>query len=714
MVARRRGAERSLWGVALVAMLLGLCTPGAGAARTEEFRAASQAELLQGEFDGVALAADGALAPGPQSTRWFGDEVAYVWRLIPGRGGEVLAATGSQGTLYRLSGEGSWEVLAGTLEYELFALARGPRGELVVAGAPNGTITRLDADGDAETLVDLPEGLVWELAFGPDGELYAATGESGNVYRIQEHGAAEVFAQVPDAHVVALAWWDERLICGTDGRGLLLALDPEDGTTAVLFDAPEEEIVAVLPQEDRLLFAANGAGLSGGESSGDPFVLPVIEVRPDGGNSGGGTLYAIDREGFVRSVWRAPELHILSLATAPDGTLLVGTGSEGVLYGLDSLWNATRLLDLDEADILSLLRHEDEVFVGTGNGGSVYRLAWDGARSGTYTSRVYDAGQTARWGRPYWVRAGEGRIEFATRSGQTAEPDESWGPWAPLAEGRIVSPVARFLQWRISLESARGQALRVGPIGVPYRGPNRPPQITELDVTPKAPVITRANGLGAPVRQELASGVQVEYSLNSDSGGASRVEPGPGHWARTLRSASWRAEDPDDDALRFDLYLRFMDDDGFVPLKSDLESHAWTWEAAAWPDGWYQLKVVARDGAGNAPGEALEAVRLSAPFQIDNTPPQLLDLAISGGPGNYLLEGRAQDVGSRLRSLEFSLDGEAWQRGLPLDGILDDWVEEFAIPLPQTKDGRPPSVVGVRVADEVGHVATGRIRLPGR
>ena len=74
-----------------------------------------------------------------------------------------------------------------------------------------------------------------------------------------------------------------------------------------------------------------------------------------------------------------------------------------------------------------------------------------------------------------------------------------------------------------------------------------------------------------------------------------------------------------------------MDEERFVPLKQDLDARAWTWEAAAWPEGWYQLKVVARDGVGNAPGEGLEAVRLSAPFQIDNTPPRLSDLRIAGG-----------------------------------------------------------------------------------
>jgi hypothetical protein len=695
----------ALLGLLLVA---GAALP-ASAALTREFALTRLSDLLEGEQAGVSLTADGALVPAPAMRALLTGEVAYVWSLAPdGRGG-VFAGTGSDGRVYHLTGDGVAALVGETLEYELFALTRDGSGTLYFSGAPNGTVMRLRGNEPVETVVDLPQGVVWDLLLSPSGDLYAAGGDTGDIYRITPDGRAESIGRIPDAHVVSLAWWGQRILCGTDGRGLLAAFDPATRTVSVLYDTPQEEIVAILPLGDRILFAANGEENAPAEATESTSgSLPVIEVHT-GDDAPQAFLYELRPDGLVRRVWQTAEKHIFSLAEAPDGRVLVGTGDRGLLYALDDRWQATRLADVDESDLLSLAVEGQRVFVGTGNSGAIYVLDWDRRREGSYTSRVLDADMTAQWGTPRWVETGQGRATLETRSGQTREPDETWSDWIGLQDGRVGSPAARFVQWRMQLGADAGADLRISAVSIPYRGPNRPPVIRALDVSPKVPTLTAAGAAGGPLRQDLPGGVRIEYSL-SDGEDAPQVSR-PGVWARTLRTAFWIADDPDRDHLSYDLHLSFVGEETFYPLKLDLEQAAWTWEAAAWPDGWYRLKVIASDAADNVPGEGLTAEALSAPFQLDNTPPRFIDLRIVTGGEQPQLTGVVEDDASRIVSIEISPDGEGWRMALPADGIFDASREPFAIPVPRLEDGRRPAVIGVRAADEVGNLATARLRI---
>jgi hypothetical protein len=156
-----------------------------------------------------------------------------------------------------------------------------------------------------------------------------------------------------------------------------------------------------------------------------------------------------------------------------------------------------------------------------------------------------------------------------------------------------------------------------------------------------------------------------------------------------------------------------MEDESFLPLKRDVEETAFTWDAAAWPEGWYMLKIVARDARSQPPGEGLTGEAFSETFLIDNTPPRLEGLCVESGENGPVLLGKVEDALSRITLIEYSLNGEGWRPALPVDRILDARTEEIRIPVPALDDGGRASTVGVRVADEVGHVAGARLRLPG-
>ena len=95
--------------------------------------------------------------------------------------------------------------------------------------------------------------------------------------------------------------------------------------------------------------------------------------------------------------------------------------------------------------------------------GPVLRVDWlrvtPYAASGTFASRVYDAGTASSWGAMTWsadVPAGTA-LAMSARRGDTPAPDGSWSAWAPVAtSGATVGGVSRYLQYGAALTANAG------------------------------------------------------------------------------------------------------------------------------------------------------------------------------------------------------------------------------------------------------------------
>lgn len=101
-------------------------------------------------------------------------------------------------------------------------------------------------------------------------------------------------------------------------------------------------------------------------------------------------------------------------------------------------------------------------FVGDGTaGGGGLTLSWmrltPYPASGTYTSRVLDAGRVTTWRTASWLSstpAGTG-VTIRVRSGNTATPDATWTPYtAATASGAAIDKPGRFLQYEVVLTSS--------------------------------------------------------------------------------------------------------------------------------------------------------------------------------------------------------------------------------------------------------------------
>ncbi|MBA3873418.1 MAG: hypothetical protein H0X30_30160 [Anaerolineae bacterium] len=76
------------------------------------------------------------------------------------------------------------------------------------------------------------------------------------------------------------------------------------------------------------------------------------------------------------------------------------------------------------------------------------------ASSGTFTSRVFDAGSNKNWGTVAWIASGS-TLSISARSGNTAVPDGTWSAFTPIANsGANANLSGRYLQYRAALSTS--------------------------------------------------------------------------------------------------------------------------------------------------------------------------------------------------------------------------------------------------------------------
>jgi hypothetical protein len=209
------------------------------------------------------------------------------------------------------------------------------------------------------------------------------------------------------------------------------------------------------------------------------------------------------------------------------------------------------------------------------------------------------------------------------------------------------------------------------------------------------------------VTQTLPGGQKVEYSLPSSATPKSlRDLPA---FARGLRTLQWRGSDPNGDVLHYRVEFKNEEGGGWIKVDDDLEASAFTWDTNALPDGRYRLRVIATDAGDNPVGEGLTGEAVSAPFDVDNTPPLVTALSATPGPGAIAFTGRAEDAGSTLARIEVALDDGEWQTVTPDGGFADERALTFHARLPDVERGE--HTLSVRAIDDAGNTATRATRV---
>jgi hypothetical protein len=433
---------------------------------------------------------------------------------------------------------------------------------------------------------------------------------------------------------------------------------------------------------------------------------------------GTGAVYRIMPDGASDLLWQLREDAPYDIAFDSDGSVLVATGNEGKIYRLaGDPMQPTLITRAAVQQITALLPDRSgRILFATSNPGKVLRLSADRAGRGTYTSDVRDAQSVATWGAIKWqavVPAGT-KVEISTRSGNTRTADETWSDWSSAyADGNgtpIVSPRARYRQWRAVLTADRGQAPVLTSVTAAYLPRNGRPRVLTITIHPPGTVFQRPFPTGEP---EIA-GFEGETpdrraAVQNAPGGGMNTGGGPALGRRAyqkgLLTFVWRAEDENRDELMYDILYRREGETSWKALKRGLRDPIFVWDTTSVPNGRYVVQVLASDLPSNAPDAALAGSLESTTFEIDNTPPFVSVTGLRRDGGRVIIGFDVRDVDSSVQKVEYSLDGDRWQTIYPKDGIADSRFEQFDLTLEGDAAAR---AVIIRATDALNNVTSAR------
>ena len=158
-----RSASRSAWTVlydAADSQVLSLVVvPGWDDLRRHRARTARSSNLTDAKHP--------ASRPDPK--------VQYIWDLAADPQGNVYAATGPTGQLWKRARDGRWSLLYDSKSTHLLCVAVGPDGTVYAGSDGEGLIYRVGRDGKATVLFDAPQSEIRTLLVAADGALYAGT-----------------------------------------------------------------------------------------------------------------------------------------------------------------------------------------------------------------------------------------------------------------------------------------------------------------------------------------------------------------------------------------------------------------------------------------------------------------------------------------------------------------------------------------------------------
>jgi hypothetical protein len=733
--------SRKIRPLAAVALIFSLASilQGAGARFWE---VGTLNDFLKGDATSLSVDLHGRLVLGPALTELADTASPVLWTGIEGTDGDVYLGSGNDGRVLKIGRDGTSRVFFDSNELEVHAIARAPGGGLYVGTSPDGRIYKVDSTGKSTEFFDPDEKYIWALAVAADGAVFAATGDKGLIYRITPDGKGAVFYKTKSTHVRSLLLTTSgELLAGTESPGRVFRIG-QDGSGFLVLDASQQEISALRAGPGGIVYAAAQTGkASDDRPSGPPAMtdasktpLPTVSAeitavavvgdqgpvgssgssRESGRASGKGAVYRIQPDGVWDQVWASADDAPYDVALDEQGGLLVATGGKGKIYRVTGEPTESTLLTRAPAQqVTSFISNGARgLLIATANPGKILRLSAEPSTNGSYESDVRDAEAVATWGAISWRGAApQGTdVRLFTRTGNTAAPDDTWSPWSAAyrrSEGeQITSPKARYLQWKVELTGAGNRSPVVTSVTVAYQQRNLRPEITSITVHPPGVVFQRPFSTG---EAEIAGYDGTTIAQRAQSGGGGSAVLGRRGYQKGLQTFIWKAQDPNDDDLTYDILYRREGETNWKALKRNLTDPILVWDTTSVPNGTYMIKVVASDASANPPGAALVAERESDTFDIDNAPPMITVNSVSREAGRTIVRFVVKDADFPVQRVEYSLDADRWRPLYPRDGIADSRTEEFELTLDQ--DVTEKAII-LRAFDGMNNVATARAEAP--
>jgi hypothetical protein len=695
--------------VSVVAACAGPVIQECRASKVKVWHQHSPAHYDKAQWKDVVISSEGTLRLSRLLRPLTSLDADHVWDVAEDADGNLYAAAGGEAKVWKIGTDGKATAVWSGEDEQVLSLAVGSDGSVYAGTGPTGRIVRIDAHGVARVLCETGESYVWSLALdAKSGALFAGTGPHGRILRIAPDGKASLHYATKQEHVLCLALGESgSLYAGTDKGGLVYRI-ADKGKGFVLYQVPQAEVRCLRVTPDGLYvgtsvptkrrggttpgssaprettarrehipgaMVAVSAGSSAPATDTTPFGKGSPAPAPPTPTNGENSVYRIAADGTVREVFREKAM-VMSLLRQ-GGRLLVGTGMDGQLFEADETTRErSEIARLDHGQVLGMLRRRDgSVVLATGDPGKLYVLQDRYAARGSVTSDVHDAKLVSRWGSLRWeAETPPGTaVTVATRSGNVAEPDDTWSDWSVEQTDRqtatITAPSARFLQYRVTLTTEDAAVTpAVHAVSLRYGTTNQAPEVTKIEV----PDLNAVN-LDNPKKLRF----------------------------------KWTATDPNEDDLTYSLLIRKDGWKSWVELEDDLDKTEFEWDTTTTPSGVYQVKVVASDRKDNPDAEALTGERTSTPFVVCHAAPSVT-IKVNGLEGDRaVIEASAASPLVRLTGASFAVNGKKWTNVFPVDGLFDGKSESFKFSTEALKPGA--YVLVLRVRDAAGNTGSGDV-----
>jgi hypothetical protein len=732
-----------------LALLFLLCiTPVLAIAVTPQFwENFSQEELLQGSLDRVSLSSDGKLFLAPSYDLFFDTGQPYIFSMVRDKTGNIYVGTGDEGKVFKVDPNGKGTLYFQSKELNVFSIALDSADMLYVGTSPDGKVYKVAGPNQATEFCNPEEKYIWSMVFDAADNLFIGTGASGVIFKVDKTGKKTTFYTCADNHVVSLLRESNNsLLAGTSPGGLVIDITP-DGKGFTLLDTPLEEVHALAVDRLGTIYAiasssrdilktppAKSKSASGQAATSSLSAITIESVvslagmseetksktaAPAGDKESAAfksAVYAIIRNGGAEMIFDSNDQIAFDAVIRNDGSLLFSTGPKGRLLSIDAAKQVTVVSDSPEEDMTRLIAAGDITYVGGSNQGKIYRLQGQRAQAGSFESKTLDAKTVASWGRISWhmANAAGTSVEISTRTGNTERADSSWSAWSnPYSSPgqQIVSPRARYLQWRASFKRSSGSFQSpdmLDRMQIAYLQQNLRPQVNSIEVLPYGVELQKQSSLTMGMSLVAPATASDGRSLNAPrERGRERQPIAPRQVLQTgAQSFTWKAADENEDSLEYSLYFEGEGESDWKLLEKKLTDTFYTLNAASLPDGPYRLKVVVSDAPSNPFDKFLIGELISKPFIIANTSP-LVEIENNKVSGKKVeMQFRVRVPAGSIATAEFSVDGGDWNLIFPSDGIADTIQEDYRFATWELSSGE--HLIGIRASDRDGNTGTSK------
>jgi|GEM_PF-2748215 len=635
------------------------------ASQPSDWHFADGADFAKGRLKGLSLHQTLGLSVAPKLVR---HEVPAAFIHCWVRDGSKLwLGTGLEAKVFRLDGK-KVELVADLDGALVGSLETDGRGGVYAGLVGSGKVMHVDGRGTKKLVIKLKEARhIWALK-RRGALLFAGTGPGGKIIEIDpKAGTSKVFATTDTEHVLDLLLDRKSLVAATSAPAMLVRVQT-DGKVRAIAGFPGGEVRSVARLGDTLFAAVNGGRASmrltrlratpkrPGKSKARKVTKAKSKKSKRRAARGKGSVWARTDSGRVYRLFVSPEGMISQVGAVGQGVVAGAARGGRVVIG-DLAGEVESLFDLKEKQVLGVeMGAKGPRSIFTGNGAAVY-VTEGMADEPVYTSDVLRETGVARWGR--LQTGGSGKISVQTRSGFADPPGDTWSEWQPLKNGRIQSPPARFLQFRVFFKSPRS---RLTEVRVHRRLFNRKPTVSRL-----------------LVKRDLK---------------------------KKLYRVSWRGLDRDRDKLGYVVTYRMRGSKQWLMLHDRYYTKTSLMISPRdMPDGWYEIRVEASDALTNSPSEALKNARISKPFLVDQGRPQ-----VAGEIRDGVLTGVAADRVSNIVQVKVSFDGEPPVLAKSGDGVFDGQQEAFELKLPKDLLNGNHTLL-IQATDEAGNIGVQRLTI---